>query len=194
MAVSKHTDSWLDTPQRYGRVTRILHWSIAVLILWQIGLVAAYKIFGERPLLETLATYTPHGIVGFLVMVIGALRLLWSLANRHRRPQHGNGLLGLAARSGHALLYALMLFIPAVALLRNYGSGRGWKPLGIEVIPATGEKVDWMVTAGNTAHGFAAWTLLALVGGHILMGLIHRFAWNDDVLSRMTGRLDNARG
>ena len=32
-----------------------------------------------------------------------------------------------------------------------------------------------------------AWLLLATIGGHILMVLVHRFIWKDDTAQRMLG-------
>ena len=64
--------------------------------------------------------------------------------------------------------------MPALALLRAYGSGKGFSPFGLPLMPATGVKVDWMVAPANAIHGFLAWTLLALIAGHIAMVIVHR--------------------
>ena len=44
------------------------------------------------------------------------------------------------------------------------------------------------IAPANAAHGLLAWTLLALIAGHVAMVLLHRFLWRDGTLARMAGR------
>ncbi|MHB0704259.1 cytochrome b [Roseomonas mucosa] len=180
---------WLDTPARYGLVSRALHWGMALLFAWQFAGMVVKVTAGRTPLTAFLVG--THASVGALLFLLILLRGAWGLYNLRRRPPHEPGPLGLAARLGHLALYALMLAVPALALLRQYGSGRAFAPFGIPLWPASGERIEALVAPANTAHGLLAWTLLALIGGHIAMVLLHRFLWRDGVLARMAGR---ARG
>lgn len=180
---------WLDTPARYGLVSRALHWGMALLFAWQFAGMVVKVTAGRTPLTAFLVG--THASVGALLFLLILLRGAWGLYNLRRRPPHEPGPLGLAARLGHLALYALMLAVPALALLRQYGSGRAFAPFGIPLWPASGERMEALVAPANTAHGLLAWTLLALIGGHIAMVLLHRFLWRDGVLARMAGR---ARG
>ena len=81
-----------------------------------------------------------------------------------------------------------MLVVPTLALLRQYGSGRAFAPFGIPLWPASGERIEALVAPANAAHGLLAWTLLALIAGHVAMVLLHRFLWRDGTLARMAGR------
>ena len=38
-------------------------------------------------------------------------------------------------------------------------------------------------------HGVLGWALLALIVGHMLMVLVHRYFWKDEVAQRMLGRM-----
>ena len=180
---------WRDTPDRYGLVSRFLHWGMALLFAWQFAGMVVKVTVGRSPLTAFLVG--THASVGALLFLLILLRGAWGLYNLRRRPPHEPGPLGLAARLGHLALYALMLAVPALALLRQYGSGRAFAPFGIPLWPASGERIEALVAPANTAHGLLAWTLLALIGGHIAMVLLHRFLWRDGVLTRMAGR---ARG
>ncbi|MFC0218484.1 cytochrome b561 [Pseudochelatococcus lubricantis] len=174
---------WRDTREKYGLVSRILHWVMAGLLLWQFTGMAARVAFGRAPLVSLfVGTHAPLGALLFVLIVA---RLLWGLANRERRPAYEPGLLGLLAKAGHLALYALMFIVPALALMRAYGSGRGFQPFGIPLFPATGEQIAWLMAPANALHGVLAWVLLSLIAGHVGMVLVHRFVWRDDVASRM---------
>jgi cytochrome b561 len=184
---------WLDTPRRYGLVSRMLHWGMAALFAWQFAGMAIRILVGRHPV--TAFMVGSHASVGFLLLLLVLLRGSWGLASASRRPRHAPGLLGRLATAGHLLLYALMLVVPALALLRAAGSGRGFAPFGLPLFARfEGGPVGWMVAPAHAAHGLLAWVLLGLVAGHVLMVVVHRWLWRDDVLQRMAGRLPAAEG
>jgi cytochrome b561 len=182
---------WRDTPERYGLISRLLHWGMAALILWQFLGMAVKITLGRVPLAGFFVGL--HAPVGVLLFLLILTRIGWTLAMRHRRPAQATGLAGLAARAGHAALYLLMLVIPSLALLRAFGSDRAFSVFGVTLFPAGGAPIEWMVTAGHLLHGTLAWTLCALVGGHIAMTLLHQALWRDGTLTRMAGRFSPAR-
>ena len=149
---------WLDTPRRYGLPSRVLHWTVALLMAWQFTGMAIKLILGKHPVSAFFVG--THGGLGALLFCLIVIRAGWALSNRRHRPAHDPGVVGLFARAGHLALYTLMLVVPALALLRAYGSGKGFSPFGLPLMPATGVKVDWMVAPANAIHGFLAWTLL----------------------------------
>lgn len=177
---------WRDTPNRFGAISRGLHWGMAALFGWQFLGMGFEALAGETPLARTLNGQ--HFAIGTLILLLGLARLLWGIANRTRRPSHGSGLLGRLATLGHRALYTLMVVVPALAVLRTYGSGRGFAPFGIPLFPATGERIDWMMAPARALHGPLAWALLVLIAGHVAMALIHGLLLRDGTLARMTGR------
>lgn len=177
--------AWLDNSQRYGMVSRCLHWLMALMITWQfIGMILRL-ILGRTPLVAFFVKW--HPVVGSMLFVLILLRLSWAWFNRGQRPPQGEGTKGLFARLGHAALYGLMLIIPTLGLLRLYGSGRGFSPFGVEIFAATGQEIGWTIALADRLHGEFAWTLLALVLGHIVMVIIHERRWKDGTLARMAG-------
>jgi cytochrome b561 len=159
---------------------------MALVILWQFSGIVLGSLFGRSAVTDILNS--THGELGVAILGLATVRAVWGLYNLKHRPAHERGLLGMAARAGHLALYLLMLFIPAVALLRATGSQWGLALFGYQIVPQGGETIGWMVAPANLLHGLLAWTLLALIGGHIAMVLIHRFVWKDTVLNRMAGR------
>ncbi|WP_136684146.1 cytochrome b [Falsirhodobacter xinxiangensis] len=177
------TGEWHDSAARFGRASRILHWGAAVLLLWQFLILAGYGLTGGSPLLDRIASFGPsHGSVGLMLLALTLPRLIWSLRQRGGRPP-----LGWLARAFHAALYAIMLAIPLLGLLRAYGSGKGWHHWGVQIVPETGTEIPWMIRAADLAHGELGWALLAMIAGHAGMACFHQFWMRDRVLSRMVG-------
>ena len=174
-----------DTSRRYGTITRLFHWAVALLLFWQLGGMIMKNILGRVPLMKFWVG--THASIGVLLFAIIALRALWALRQRHRRPGYHPGFIGGAARAGHILLYTLMLVVPGLAILRMAGSGKGITLFGVQLSAPTGQEIAWMTAPANAVHGLLAWTLLALIVGHIAMVMIHRFWWRDDIASRMVG-------
>ncbi|MFT3718568.1 cytochrome b [Pseudorhodoferax sp.] len=184
-----HTPSasvWLDTPGRYGRISRWLHWGMALLFAWQFTGMGLRLALGRTPLVSFFVG--THSSVGLLLLVLVLLRGLWALLNRRHRPPHGAGWLGRAAALGHGALYLLMVVVPLIALVRAYGSGRALVWFNTVPVFAAGPKNE-ALTAPGVLHGPLAWALLALVAGHVAMVALHRWWWRDGVAQRMVGRV-----
>jgi cytochrome b561 len=174
---------WRDSPARYGRISRGFHWLMAALFAWQFAGALLYVGLGDTAVTRFVGG--SHFTLGATLFVLVLLRGAWGLANLTRRPPHP-GRLGRAARTGHAMLYGLMVVVPALALLRQYGSGKPFAPYGILVMPERDSKIAWMMIPGDLLHHWLAFLLLALVLGHAAMVVLHRRLWKDDVLARMT--------
>ena len=180
------TPGLLDSPAAYGLVTRILHWSLALMLLWQLTGMGLRALLGRHPVSAFFVGM--HQSLGTAIFVLVMLRIVWMLAMRGRRPDHGNGIGGLAAKAGHAALYALMLLVPSVALVRAFGTARGFAPFGIELASPKDADVAALVWLGNAVHGTLGWVLAALIGGHVVAVLVHEAVLRDGTLRRMAGR------
>ncbi|MCB4770993.1 cytochrome b/b6 domain-containing protein [Ancylobacter sp. Lp-2] len=172
-----------DTARRYGTVSRALHWGMALLFAWQFFGMALRAALGRTPVVSFFVG--SHVTVGVLLLALVLLRLLWARANHGHRPPYEAGLLGRAARLGHAALYALMVIVPTLAVLRLYGSGRGYAPFGIEIFAPSETRIEWLMAPANALHGLLAWVLLALIAGHVAMVAVHQLLLRDRLLYRM---------
>ncbi|MGO1162872.1 cytochrome b [Brucella pseudogrignonensis] len=173
-----------DTPDGYGLVSRCFHWSMAALFVWQFT-STILRIFAKDTLFYNFFWPT-HFQVGFALLVLLLFRGVWGVLNYSRRPHHA-GLTGKFAGLGHLVIYALMFVVPALALLRSYGNGRGFSFLGIEIFAKTGVQDGALTAPANAAHGLLGWILLAIIVGHVIMALLHHFVLRDDTLRHMTG-------
>lgn len=170
-----------DNSNRYGQVSRILHWGMALLLLWQFISAGAHLLLEDTPV---EAFFWPfHKPLGFLLFVLIVIRLVWALINRTQRPPS----ISVAAKLGHIALYGFLIAVPILALIRQYGSGKAFAPFGVVIFPGfAGDKINWMVELGNLFHGWLGWILLIMVIGHIFMVFWHRrSATHTNVLPRM---------
>ncbi|KRW58070.1 cytochrome b [Pseudomonas sp. TTU2014-080ASC] len=171
-----------NTPQTYDSVSRILHWGMAAGFAWVFSSALAHKFFNEGALDSFL--WPTHKAAGLLLAACVVIRLLWAVLNRSRRPAS----VSLVASLGHLALYALMVAVPFIGLLRQFGSGRAFEAFGVQIMAATPDQTyGWMVDLGGNFHSLLGWVLLALIVGHIVMTLLHRRDPSQDVLPRMLG-------
>ncbi|MDO4694308.1 MAG: cytochrome b/b6 domain-containing protein [Eikenella sp.] len=167
-----------DTSNAYGTVSRFFHWVMAAGFLLMLFTAAAWT-FNE----DYFSLIDLHKSVGFVLMVLLLLRLVWTVKNLSRRPA-GN----LLVKLGHGVLYVLMAAVPLTAMLRQYGSARGGlKVFGAELMNGAPEKIEWMTRLGNEWHAPLAWTLFALAAGHAVMAVVHQLK-GEKILNRMAGR------
>lgn len=176
---------WRDTKQLYGRITRWLHWSMAVLLLWQFTGMGLRLLLGRDSIAGFFVRL--HQPVGTALLGLVVLRVIWALVNRHNRPPHDDGLLGRAAKLGHLALYLLMAIIPSIALVRAWGAQRAFAPYGFEIFPARAQDIKWTADLAAALHGELAWLLAALILGHVIMVAFHQAMWRDGTLARMAG-------
>ena len=177
-----------DRPDRYGLVSRAFHWIMAYLLLWQFLTLLGWRLLGDGAVMRTASLLGPaHGTVGILVIGLVVPRAMWAAWNRRRRPAADSSPAGRLARGVHALFYLLMAVVPALALARAYGSGKGHALWGMPVVHATGREVGWLVAPADLLHKPLAWALAMLVAGHVAMALLHGMVRRDGVLARMAG-------
>lgn len=176
------------TTVRYGLAARTLHWGMAALIVFQLITAAAHWGL-EDTYIESLL-WPWHKPLGLLLFVVACLRVALVLASLGKRPASTHW----TAAAGHFSLYVLMIVIPLVALIRQYGSGRAWELWGVSIFPGfDAPKIEWMVSLGNTLHGVLGWCFAALIVGHVAMVVAHRrFKRLPDVWPRMWGKSGSA--
>lgn len=172
-----------NQPAVYDPLTRALHWLTVAGFIGILTTIVLWTIYEEAEWAGSL--FGLHKSFGFLMLTVIALRIVWAVANRAKRPQSDSK----AAAAGHGILYLLMLAVPVIGMIRQYGGGRSpLKVFGVEVMQGSPEKIEWMANLGNTFHGNLGWLLFAAVVGHVAMVVVHRVQ-GKDVLYRMTGRV-----
>ncbi|AXY41758.1 cytochrome b/b6 domain-containing protein [Halomonas sp. JS92-SW72] len=170
--------NWLDSAQRYGAVSRALHWGMATLLILMLGTEWLAELVG----MSEREAMTLHKSVGLLLLGLLVFRLLWRGVNHGRLESHAHW--QWAARLGHLALYAAMLLIPVSGLLAALGSGHGVEFFGTALI-APGPEIEWLEEAAEESHEVLANLLWLLIGVHVLASLAHQFWLRDHTLKRM---------
>lgn len=179
---------WQDRPYHFGRISRALHWLTAALVMFQFLVVLAWRVMGENTMTLLLAKVGPHGSLGILILIVTLARISWAWVNRRQRPPSSPGLGGRLARIVHVSFYVLLLWLPALALLRQYGRGGAIQFYGFELLPEAEREIAWLMAPADVLHSPLSWLLFALIIGHVTMVLIHRFWFKDNQLARMLSR------
>jgi cytochrome b561 len=172
----------IDPAERYNRLARALHWTIAVLVL---GNIAGGLL--HDTIKDTVNLMPIHKASGMTVLALTLVRVAWRFT--WRAPAHPVGmsaLEGLAAKGTHLVFYGLMLAMPVSGWLM---ASAGKYPLmwfglfDLPKLPVTRD--DPLYDVAHEAHELLGWLFLALAVLHIAAALRHHFLLRDSVLRRM---------
>jgi cytochrome b561 len=169
-------------PAEFGLVTRVIHWTMMLLIIGQLAL--GLRIADMEPGLANLWLYGLHKTVGFGVLVLVLVRIAWHLISPPPVPLGARNATFWAARAAHWTIYALIIAIPLT----------GWagsSATGIDVMIADRWTVPPLVEASEDGeawwfrlHDILTKLLMALVTIHML-GAFKREMEGDGTLTRM---------
>lgn len=166
-------------PTVFHPVARLLHWSMAILILAMllIGVSMVTDLSVRHPVLVSL-----HKATGLALLVLVVARIIVRLSIPHPPlPQDLPAFQRLAAGASHLLLYGLMLAMPLLgwAMLSAGGYPR---PFGL---PAIVPHDLQLYAVLRQAHGWAGYLLFATILVHVGAALMHAWVRRDGVLRSM---------
>lgn len=166
----------------YNSGLKLLHWLMAALIL---GLIAVGAVMEDLPEGVRGTIYGLHKGIGVITLALLALRLAWRAgAGAPDLPAAMPSVERLVARLGHLALYVLMALVPVTGVLMSQSGGHPVSVLGV-TLPALVGKDEGIHELFEGAHGLLAWTMTAVIAGHVAAALRHRFLLKDGVMERM---------
>jgi cytochrome b561 len=181
-----------DGAAGWGVVTRLLHWTMAGLILFQLGLGLVMTRIPDLGL--RFALTQTHKSLGTVIFVLALARIGWRLLSPARPPfpaamPHWQVEL---ARASHRLLYLLMVVMPLSGWVMAAASP-AQDLLGIEnrVFGRLALPDPWVPgsaaveAAAHALHAGAATALGLLLALHAGAALKHQFVDRDRTLARM---------
>ena len=177
-----------NTTDRWGGISQLLHWTIAILIVL-IGIVGL--VMGELPRSpKYFWVYTAHKSLGLTVLALVLVRIGWRLYAGATRPVPGTPRLqALLASATHGAIYLLILALPLSGWI--YDSANALRPFrwfGLVEVPKLVAPDEALAASAHGAHEWLFWLLMALVAGHAGAALYHHFIQRDATLARMLPR------
>jgi len=170
---------------KYSRLSRILHWSMALVIpalfgvgFWMVELTYYSSWYKTAP--------HWHKSIGILLAMALLLRWGWllksgkppAIAQHSRWQQH-------ASRVVHALLYLLLTLIIVSGYLISTADGRGIEVFQWFTLPSLGEFFPHQADIAGEIHRYSAYSLMGLVVLHAAAALKHQLIDKDGTLRRM---------
>ena len=175
------------TSSRYGAGAQAFHWLTVMLVL------AAYLLSkSDRYSLYSAAAdglRRIHETLGVLVFIAVMLRLLWRLIDNTTVKLPMPRWMAMAAKLVHFALYALLIAIPATAVLGTWLEGLPVTLLGLDIGPqiAQGRGPGQLIMEMHAVLGNA---ILWVAGVHAAAALFHRFYLRDEVFQSMVPRMN----
>ncbi len=172
------------TEQHYGAAAKWLHWLIALMVFGLIG-VGLYMV-EQRISPQTIRLYMTHKSIGLTVLLLMLLRVGYRIKNRPPAlPVATPRWQKVAAHISHIGLYTLLFAMPISGWLMNSASGFPMKYFGLFRVPNLIARDQAQLDFFKAAHGYMAWTLIALIAVHVMAAMQHHFINRDTILRRM---------
>ncbi len=172
-----------NSPQSFGLVSRIIHWTMALLIIGMLAL--GLRIEGMEPGLSNLWLYGLHKSIGLILLALVLLRILWHIISPPPAPTGPpDAWPQRLARATHLAIYALLLVIPLSGWIASSASGLDVMLFDRWVIPSIAPVSETWENAGWTVHGVATKLLMGLLLLHVA-GALKREMDGDGTLTRM---------
>lgn len=172
-----------NTPDSYGAIARLLHWSVVLLIILQYVLAESAHDLPDGT--EKLQLILRHKSFGVLILLLVLARIAWKVANKGLPVPAGSPGLRKAAAAGHGILYLLLLAVPLSGWAMSASAGYPVSFFGLFELPALVAENHELHEALEELHEGLFVTLVVVSVGHVLAALYHQFVLKDGVLRRM---------
>jgi cytochrome b561 len=176
-------------PERYGSVSKLLHWTVFLLLLNQFVVAAAML---NTPAGETTAGFTAGGLynwhksIGLIALAAAFVRLVWrKIASL---PDWAPNLAATEKRAIHWIeraLYVWMFLMPLSGFVFVMAGGYGVKFFGLWDLPNVIGKNPTVAGIAEWTHEVTAVLLVATLVAHWSVGIRHQMIHRDRYLHRM---------
>jgi cytochrome b561 len=176
-----------NEPDRYGFVSRMIHWTTAILFIALIPMGIFSSMIPEGTSFRN-DYYVVHKTIGMLVFGLLIIRLAWN--RKSKRPTLDASLKPAEhkwAHRVHIMLYVMMIAVPVTGYMMTSFHGYPTYFFGLEIQPFWGKSDAYLIW--GTFHKYILpYLLYIILGAHILGALKHHFIdKHDGALKRMVG-------
>jgi cytochrome b561 len=163
-----------NEPNRYGKVSRMLHWTTAILFIFLIPTGIFSSMIPEGAWYRTEYSIV-HKTIGLIVFGLFIARIIWN--KKSKRPELDNSLKPKErkmAHTAHIALYMLMFFIPITGYIMTSLHGYSSWFFIWELKPLLSESEAYKYW-GLFHKYLLQYLIYIILGSHILGALKHHF-------------------
>lgn len=177
-----------NTFEKYGIISKLLHWAIALLVFIQFYLVLWTEyVLPEKSPIASFYISGLHKPIGVLILLLVFLTLIWKAFNvRPVYPLLMPQWEKISARLTHALLYILLILMACSGFIMSAAAGKPPNFFGLYQFPMLIAENKMVSNVFFEIHSITAYCLVFLITIHILAALKHHFIDKDNILKRMT--------
>jgi len=175
-----------NTTERWGPVSQLLHWTIALLLvaISVIGLVMSDM--PNTP--DKIRVYALHKSLGLTVLALAVVRLAWRAYAGAPAPLPAPRWQHRIASLTHVAMYALIFAMPISGWLMNSWAGYPLQWFGLFNLPRVVGRDEALHEVAEELHEAGFWLLLVLVLAHAGAAFYHHLFQHDTTLARMLPR------
>ena len=172
-----------NTSRHFSPLARLLHWTMAVLILAMLFVGVAMVATVSHAHATLIALHRPLGVA---LLVLALIRVVVRLKNGSPAlPDDMPALQRFAAKASHLVLYGLFIAMPLIGWAMLSAGGYPVMLFGAWHLPAiVPQNVDLFALL-RALHTWLAFALFATVLAHIAAALFHGLIRRDGVFSSM---------
>ena len=122
------------TDTSWGLIAKIFHWSIALLLFWQVSTGISLHNMEFSPL--KIGIIGSHKIFGTIIFTLIVMRLLWRFFNTHPNYETLPKRHKITSNIVHLFLYSLVTFIPIQGTYMTWLGGADVSLFGLIEIPS----------------------------------------------------------
>lgn len=175
---------WRNTDARYGAVSKLFHWVMALGIIGMLGVGLYMTDLPMSP--DKFEIYGLHKAIGAVILFLAVLRVLWRFtAHVPALPSDMPRWQVWGAHLSHLALYGFLFAMPVTGWLMSSAAGFPVSVFGLFTLPNLVAPNDELRVLFATAHEWLAFGLMALIAAHLGAALEHHFLRRDNILRRM---------
>ena len=176
-----------NTLDRFGLVTILLHWLMAIAVIGLFGL-GWYMV--DLTYYDALYKTLPfiHKSIGIIFGLLLILRFVWKAINV--KPAFEDGLSRfelLAAKAAHLGLYGMMILIVISGYLISTADNSSISVFDVFDVPATITSIPEQEDIAGLVHEYLGYGIISLTVLHAAAAMKHHFIDKDNTLRKMLG-------
>lgn len=177
-------DALIMTSSRYSKTAMALHWSLALALVFQIGLGWQFETLNRGP--NLFALYQLHKSVGIAILVLSLARLAIRIWRPRPMPLADTLWSRYMANLVHGAFYVVLIGGPLTGWLLVSSSKIAVPTVLFGILPFPHLPVGHAVHApAEVIHAQLAWLTIALLLLHVVGAVRHQFFKDEDILQRM---------